>query len=101
MPSLRVFISIVLLVGFTASLPALAQADPHPSTQLLGRISPPVDLPGPGAQPNALQQFEIQNYRNQLEERQLTEQFMTGPQAAERQMRTQQRLDQLDLMRSH
>jgi hypothetical protein len=32
-----------------------------------------------------------------LDERQRTEQFMTGPLAAERQMRTQQRLDQFSL----
>ena len=95
MPRLHILIGTALLVGIAAGSPAMAQTTgPHASTQFLRPIAPPIGLPGPGYQPDAMQQSQLQNYGNQLDERQRTEQFMTGPQAAERQMRTQQRLDQ-------
>ena len=94
MPRLHILIGTALLVGIAAGSPAMAQTGPHASTQFLRPIAPPIGLPGPGYQPDAVQQSQLQNYGNQLDERQRTEQFMTGPQAAERQMRTQQRLDQ-------
>jgi hypothetical protein len=97
MPRLRVLIEAALLVGITAGSPAMAQTGPHASTPLLKPIAPPVGLQGLGSQPDAVQQSQLQNYGNQLDERQRTEQFMTGPLAAERQMRTQQRLDQFSL----
>src|SRR5689334_13694140 len=97
MPRLRTVIEAALLVGITASAPAMAQTGPHPLPQLQRPIAPPIGLPGPGSQPDAMQQLEVQNYANQLDERQRADQFMTGPLAAERQMRTEQRLEQFSL----